>query len=83
MDTKSQRNAVRNNNMDPILCRIIEKYYQSMPPNEDGSPPMPPTDEVGDFTNRIVLCKKKDMQYYLRMVVLRLDGEFHCLDKPH
>jgi hypothetical protein len=60
--------------MDPILQSIIQKYNRSPAENSDGLDA-----EVGSFTNRIIMSKKEDISFYLRMIANRLDGEFHLL----
>jgi hypothetical protein len=60
--------------MDPILASIIENYKLNPVPNMDGM-----DDEIGDFTNRIIMSKEEDIRYFLRMVVTRLDNEFGLL----
>jgi hypothetical protein len=60
--------------MDPILASIIEKYKSAPTPNQDGL-----DEEVGDFTNRIIMSKDEDIRYFLRMTVTRLDDEFGLL----
>eukprot|EP00961_Rhodomonas_salina_P192720 2601113-Rhodomonas_salina.1 len=53
--------------LDPILTGIIKNY------NDAHGDALPPADNVGDFTNRIIQSKQKDKCYFLRMVVLRLN----------
>jgi hypothetical protein len=60
--------------MDPILLSIIQNYNRNPTENGDGLDA-----EVGGFTNRIIMSKKEDISFYLRMIVNRLDGEFHLL----
>lgn len=58
--------------LDPILTGIIKNY------NDAHGDALPPADNVGDFTNRIIQSKQKDKCYFLRMVVLRLNKVIFC-----
>jgi hypothetical protein len=59
--------------MDPVLAGIIRNYKDAQ-----GVAP-PPCDDIGEFTNRIIISKENDKRYFLRMIVLRLDNEFNVL----
>jgi len=63
--------------LDPILFKIIEKYRQECIDKDPET--IIPTNDIGEFTNRIVLCKKQDLRYYFRLVVDRLNREFPVL----
>jgi hypothetical protein len=60
--------------MDPILLSIIQKYSQNPAANTDGL-----DSEVGSFTNKIIMSKREDISFYLRMIANRLDNEFNLL----
>ncbi len=59
--------------MDPVLMGIIRNYK-----NMHGET-LPAVDDIGEFTNRIIISKRDDKRYFLRMVVMRLDNEFCVL----
>jgi hypothetical protein len=55
--------------MDPILVGIIRRTAGEV----DAAAAR---DGVGEFTNRIIMSKKDNVRYYLRMLFLRLNNEF-------
>ncbi len=59
--------------MDPVLVSIIKNYKDAF-----GNAP-PPSDDIGEFTNRIIISKKNDKRYFMRMIVLRLENQFNVL----
>jgi hypothetical protein len=64
--------------MDPILLSLIQQYSQSPPSYTDGL-----DKEIGSFTNQIIMSKREDISFYLRLIANRLDNEFSLLPPKH
>lgn len=67
---RTRKGQLRVCSMDPILLNIIRKSAEE----KDYGVPSP--DNIGEFTNRIIMSKRDDVRYSLRMIFLRLNNEF-------
>eukprot|EP00961_Rhodomonas_salina_P157838 2124754-Rhodomonas_salina.1 len=68
------KRLIPDKRMDPVLARMISDFHSQHKATI-------PKDSVGDFTNRIILCKDKDVRYFMRMISMRLNNEFDLLPR--
>ena len=59
--------------MDPVLAGIIRSTAADL---NDPAGPASSARDLADFTNRIIMSKRDNVRYYLRMIYVRLNSEF-------